>query len=131
VRGRYPIGLATGFDDVELFQQQGLGPNIKSFAGDEKVLLGGSGFGSVALMKDAPHPNAAAVYINWLLSQAGQTEWIKSRRNSRRLDVPPGVPELMPEAGVSYGDVESEEQLPTRELVMSLARKTLASGAPQ
>jgi ABC-type Fe3+ transport system substrate-binding protein len=80
-------------------------------------------------MKDAPHPNAATVYINWLLSPAGQTEWIKSRRNSRRLDVPPGVPELMPKAGVSYGDVESEEQLPTRELVMSLARKTLAATA--
>jgi ABC-type Fe3+ transport system substrate-binding protein len=131
VRGRYPVGLGTGLDDVSIFQAQGLGKNIKPFAGDEKIILGGSGFGSVALMKDAPHPNAAKAYINWLLSPAGQTEWTKSRRNSRRLDVAAGVPDFLPQPGTPYGDVESEEQLPTRELVMSLARKYLASGAPQ
>ena len=29
--------------------------------------------GSLALFNKAPHPNAAKVYINWLLSKEGQT----------------------------------------------------------
>ena len=32
-----------------------------------------SAFGSLALMNRAPHPNAAKVFINWLLSRDGQT----------------------------------------------------------
>ncbi|HUB96848.1 MAG TPA: extracellular solute-binding protein [Stellaceae bacterium] len=130
VRGRYPIGFGTGLDDISIFQRQGLGQNIKPFTGDEKTILGGSGFGSFALMDKAPHPNAAKVYIDWLLSKDGQMEWIKSRRNSRRLDVPPGLPDFMPQPGVHYEDVENEAELPTRELVMSLARKNIPT-APQ
>ena len=53
-----------------------------------------SAFGSIALMNRAPHPNAAKVFINWLLSREGQTLFQKvisvpgDARNSRRIDVP-------------------------------------------
>jgi iron(III) transport system substrate-binding protein len=53
-----------------------------------------SAFGSLALMNRAPHPNAAKVFINWLLSREGQTLFQKvlsqpgDARNSRRIDVP-------------------------------------------
>ena len=53
-----------------------------------------SAFGSLALMNRAPHPNAAKVFINWLLSREGQTLFQKvisltgDPRNSRRIDVP-------------------------------------------
>lgn len=53
-----------------------------------------SAFGSLALMNRAPHPNAAKVFINWLLSRDGQTVFQKAvsipgdARNSRRVDVP-------------------------------------------
>ncbi len=53
-----------------------------------------SAFGSLALMNRAPHPNAAKVFINWLLSRDGQTLFQRlistpgDARNSRRLDVP-------------------------------------------
>jgi hypothetical protein len=33
--------------------------------------------GAIALYRPAPHPNAAKVYINWLLSQEGQTEFVR------------------------------------------------------
>ena len=52
-----------------------------------------SAFGSLALMDRAPHPNAAKVFINWLLSREGQTLFQKvisqpgDARNSRRIDV--------------------------------------------
>jgi iron(III) transport system substrate-binding protein len=53
-----------------------------------------SAFGSLAVMNRAPHPNAAKVFINWLLSREGQTLFQKvisvpgDARNSRRIDVP-------------------------------------------
>lgn len=53
-----------------------------------------SAFGSLALFNPAPHPNAAKVFINWLLSREGQTLFQKvitipgDARNSRRIDVP-------------------------------------------
>ncbi len=52
-----------------------------------------SAFGSLALLNRAPHPNAAKVFINWLLSREGQTLFQKvisvpgDARNSRRIDV--------------------------------------------
>ena len=86
---------------------------------------GGPGFGAVALMDKAPHPNAAIVYLNWLLSKEGQTEYAKSGRNSRRLDVPPSDPTrgpsrrplrgypirgFDPATRQSVGDLEREHQ---------------------
>ena len=53
-----------------------------------------SAFGSLAVMNRAPHPNAAKVFINWLLSREGQTLFQKvmtvpgDARDSRRVDVP-------------------------------------------
>ena len=45
-------------------------------------------------VKDAPHPNAAKVFINWLLSREGQSAFQRiistpgEVKNSRRIDVP-------------------------------------------
>jgi iron(III) transport system substrate-binding protein len=48
-----------------------------------------SGAGNVALYNRAPHPNAAKVYINWLLSKEGQYGFAKALGYiSKRLDVP-------------------------------------------
>lgn len=45
--------------------------------------------GSVAMFNRAPHPNAAKVYINWLLSKDGQTHHARALGTvSDRLDVP-------------------------------------------
>ena len=54
-----------------------------------------TGGGSISLIKGAPHPNAARVFINWFLSRKGQTALQKSNDlygelppNSRRIDIP-------------------------------------------
>ena len=47
------------------------------------------GSGGLGLFNRAPHPNAAKVYINWLLSKDGQTGFAKVNGYiSARLDVP-------------------------------------------
>jgi len=51
-------------------------------------------FGTVALVNRAPHPNAAKVFINWLLSRRGQIVLQKrtltgeSPADSLRIDIP-------------------------------------------
>jgi iron(III) transport system substrate-binding protein len=47
------------------------------------------GSGAVALINRAPHPNAARLYLNWLLSPAAQAELARTNNAvSTRLDVP-------------------------------------------
>ncbi len=76
-----------------------------------------SAFGQVALVNRAPHPNAAKVFVNWLLSREGQTTLQKimstpgDPKNSRRIDVPK---EHIPTAerrrdGMKYFDIDDPE----------------------
>ena len=85
-------------------------------------------YGSVALMANAPHPNAAKVYINWLLSTAGQTEWGKIGGNSRRIDIPWAVPALAPKPGVTYIPEQTEENLANRQEAGKLAKQYIPVG---
>jgi ABC-type glycerol-3-phosphate transport system substrate-binding protein len=42
----------------------------------------------IGIVKDAPHPNAARVFVNWLLSKEGQELYVKvMHQSTRRLDV--------------------------------------------
>jgi iron(III) transport system substrate-binding protein len=55
---------------------------------DEKSDVNPS-YGSVSLFNQAAHPNAAKVYLNWLLSKDGQTEFARATEFiSGRQDVP-------------------------------------------
>jgi ABC-type Fe3+ transport system substrate-binding protein len=96
VSGKYPIGIGASSDEIARFQQLGLGKNVVSFEAPMPHPTLDFAYGSVALMANAPHPNAAKVYINWLLSKAGQTDWGKIGGNSRRIDIPYAVPRLAP-----------------------------------
>jgi hypothetical protein len=68
------------------------------------------GHGVISLLQPTPHPNAAKVFINWLLSKRGQiafqdiTAKLGDPRNSARIDIPKGsVPsELRLREGVKY-----------------------------
>lgn len=95
-----PDWLATGkfaicfFCDVDVLKQQGL--PVDTFG--PRVFKEGGGlvqqFGTLALVNRAPHPNAARVFINWLLSRSGQialqrrTAPAESPADSLRIDIP-------------------------------------------
>ena len=74
-------------------------------------------FGQLALVNRAPHPNAAKVYINWLLSREGQTAFQRAvsspgdAKNSRRIDVPKDhIPAAEARTeGVKYFDAEDPD----------------------
>ena len=74
-------------------------------------------FGQLALMNRAPHPNAAKVFVNWLLSREGQTSFQRvisipgDAKNSRRIDVPKDhIPASERRGeGVKYFDAEDPD----------------------
>src|SRR5207253_547419 len=46
------------------------------------------------LMNKAPHPNAAKLFMNWLLTEQGQSVFTQNvDANSRRIGVAPGLPD--------------------------------------
>jgi iron(III) transport system substrate-binding protein len=92
--GKFVLALPIQGGVIERAAAQGLPVNqFEPYHFKEAVNLS-SAFGSLALMNRAPHPNAARVFINWLLSRDGQTQFQKlittpgNARNSRRIDVP-------------------------------------------
>jgi len=75
-----------------------------------------AGGGSLGLMNQAPHPNAAKVFINWFLSRKGQIALQKlgdvdDPANSRRIDIPKDdlPPDARMQPGVKYFDVVKPE----------------------
>ncbi|MSQ28336.1 MAG: hypothetical protein EXR51_09410 [Dehalococcoidia bacterium] len=58
----------------------------------------------------APHPNAAKLFVNWLLTKEGSTVWSKAAgTNSRRTDVPPNDPQLVPTPGMKLIAIDRDE----------------------
>jgi len=102
-QGKYPIHLGPGTIMFQL-SKRGLKFDVISEFKD----YGGyvtAAFGSAMLLNKAPHPGAATVFLNWLLTKEGQTAWSKGMGYvSRRLDVPTGhLPSYwIPKAGVKY-----------------------------
>ena len=76
-------------------------------------------------LAQAPHPRAAQLFINWLLTKEGQTSYSQNVKvNSRRTDVAPADAEAVPTPGVDYvvADLETfiPEQAKTQEIAKSL-----------
>jgi ABC-type Fe3+ transport system substrate-binding protein len=102
---------------VDVSKQQGLpvdtfGPGVfKEGAGLVQQ------YGTIALVNRAPHPNAAKVFINWLLSRNGQITLQKAMANtenpadSLRIDIPKDdVPYLNRRlGGIKYLDTSRPE----------------------
>ncbi len=130
VRGRYPIGISAGPDEIAFFRQEGLGKNIEMFSAGLTKEIGGAGFGCVQLMERAPHPNAARLYVNWLLGQKAQADYaLAAKRNSRRTDTQPGSPDGVARKSDAYINAQSEAQSEVRFKVTALAKEKIAAAA--
>ena len=92
VRGRYPIALGVNPLLLGQFQKQGLGKNLKLCHFPEMDTVNSSST-PCGWSTGRPHPNAAKVFINWLLTKDAQVVWAKEvETNSRRVGVEPGNP---------------------------------------
>lgn len=68
-QGKYPIALGGFPDMIVVFQKAG--SPIEMLTPQEGGYLT-SGFGNIAVLSNVPHPAAAQVFLNWLLSKKGQ-----------------------------------------------------------
>lgn len=109
-RGKYAMFLAPSSGVLEQLRPRGLKFEVL----EEFKDIGGhmtASFGSLGLMNRAPHPNAAVVFINWLLGKEGQLVWSKAvNAVSRRVDVPTDhLPAYsVPNPKTKYWDSDSE-----------------------
>jgi iron(III) transport system substrate-binding protein len=100
-QGRYPLCFCSNIEGDNMVKE---GLPVKQV--DPRQLREGAGvtssYGNVALFNRAPRPNAAKVFINWLLSREGQTLISEGTLvSSTRVDVPTGHldPAKIPQPG--------------------------------
>jgi iron(III) transport system substrate-binding protein len=127
-QGRYPV-LIGGADFVAISRaKQGVPIAIV----DPRELKEGTDVspanGNLALFNRAPNPNAAKIYINWLLSKEGQTSFVRANGYvSARLDVPTDHTEPwrvpLPGAIKTY----TKAAMQSRDNVQSLIKEVLGS----
>jgi ABC-type Fe3+ transport system substrate-binding protein len=133
--GKYAICFSC---DVDVLKDQGLpvdtiGPNVFKEGGAMVQQ-----FGSLTLMNKAPHPNAAKVFINWLLSRRGQLAMQKrladgeSPADSLRIDIPKNdVPLLVRRVeGVRYLDASNPKWLSMKP-ILKVKNEALKSAGKQ
>jgi iron(III) transport system substrate-binding protein len=110
-RGVYVIGLGAVERAFEPLRKEGLPVGVISGFDDAPGYLTG-GSSVLKLVKDGPHPSAAAVLLNWFASKEGQGIYSQNvLQPSRRTDVNPDeIPEyLIPKFGLNYLDSYDHE----------------------
>ena len=110
-RGTYPIAIAVATREVENHRKLGV-PIDRIFSRDTGGVTGGSSV--IKMIKNAPHPNAAVVFLNWFLTREPQqiyqrTNEMVSRRKDAGVE---GVPDyVIPMEGRNYLDTYSLEYM--------------------
>jgi ABC-type Fe3+ transport system substrate-binding protein len=110
-RGVHPVAIGISASDVDDFERAGI-KHIQVVADIEGAALPIIGNFYPHVPAKAPHPNAAAVFMNWFASKPGQE--INSRAQmlaSRRTDVDASaIPSFIrPKPGVKYNDQYAED----------------------
>ena len=133
-KGKIALSVGLSYYSFIPFAKAGLPVKSVPTPRDEIYVSGGSG--NVAIIKGAPHPNAAKVFVNWFLGQEGQETYSRAMgQATRRLDIDT---QWLKEFGVfaakdnltmdQYTKLENQSEekiLKTREASAELARKLL------
>jgi iron(III) transport system substrate-binding protein len=112
LRGTYPIVFGVDDAKIEEMRKEGMPvmaiTNLPDLPGTVAV-----GNGLVGLFKNAPHPNAAKLFINWLASKEGlevyarAVKWSPTRNDIDERSFVPA--ESIPQPGVEYFDLSDWE----------------------
>src|SRR5262245_52069899 len=85
-KGNLSLTIGVGYRDFDAFLDANLPVKHLPTLKEGTYVSGGNGI--VGIIKGAPHPNAAKVFFNWLLSREGQELHGKTAQQpTRRLDV--------------------------------------------
>jgi iron(III) transport system substrate-binding protein len=85
-RGKAALSVGVSYYSYLPFIKAGL--PIKALPIPKEGIYASSGSGNLVILKNAPHPNATKVFVNWLLSQEGQAIFTEAMgQPTRRFDV--------------------------------------------
>ncbi len=124
-KGKYAIALGYRQDSVAEFVALGAPiALVKTVEGGQFT----SGAGGLGIPKNPPHPNATIVLVNWLLSQEGQTVFMKGfGQPTLRMDIPTQGfvdPSLLPGPG-DKGTMQDEEYMLSKGKMLPISKEAL------
>jgi iron(III) transport system substrate-binding protein len=112
IRGTYPIVFGAEDEPVEKLRKDGE-PLMALHTLPDLPPASTAGFGMVALVNKAPHPNAAKVFVNWIASKEGQETYARALGvTPTRSDIDAASflpPQMIPKPGVKYFDTHEWE----------------------
>jgi iron(III) transport system substrate-binding protein len=113
VRGQATVVMGPTVNSrLPQYENAGVEVDVRGFGNEGRMLAFEStgGFG-IYTFKQLPNPNAAKVFINWILSKPMQEKVAKELEQiSGRTDVATSLPSyLTPKPGVTYLDTSSEQ----------------------
>jgi iron(III) transport system substrate-binding protein len=107
LRGTYPITFGAEDGEIERLRAEGM--PVKAIFALEDMPGVVSGGNMVGLLDQAPHPNAARVFVNWMASkEAGEIYGRALKMVPARTDIDAASfmpPEVIPKPGVEYFDI--------------------------
>lgn len=130
VQGRYPIALAVSISEVARVRSQGF--KIRFIQPDDLVPPEGPASGVLVMMKDAPHPKAAQLFANWIISKEGMQLYTDLEgAPGTRVDLDTSkllVPETIPKKGAKYFDTANWTYINTESKVLFGKIKKMLGG---
>jgi iron(III) transport system substrate-binding protein len=129
-RGQYPIAIGVSDTLANEFISRGLAVRHMDTGRMREGGFVTSGNAVVSVVRNPPHPNAVAVYLDYLLSRDGQHAWSKAAGYaSQRRDVPTDHVDalLVPKEGVTYLESHSERYVRMRDEIVEFLRTVMPS----
>jgi iron(III) transport system substrate-binding protein len=111
VRGRAMIGLGANPKLVfKEYYAAGLPLDIRPLGNTPETAWRGTDGCTLAVMNGRPHPNAARLFVNWIMTKRVSELMAKAQHyDSRRTDIPPLDPTYAAIRGAHYVDAQSED----------------------
>lgn len=128
-RGTYPIALNADEDEVERLRKEGL-PVAAIYSLPDLPGATNTGEGQIGMFKNAPNPNAARLFVNWIASKEGLDLFARARGRAptrNDLDERSFLPEAsIPRPGVKYFDTSDWElTVTTKEQIRARMKQLL------
>jgi iron(III) transport system substrate-binding protein len=125
VRGSAALSLGASLDEPLVpFAKAGVKFDIRTLGNSEDLAYASTGYGIASIFNRPVHPNAAKVFVNWLLSREVQIGLANATaQRSRRSDVPAPANAVEIRPGAQYVNVQREDYAEVRQAVIRLATK--------
>lgn len=106
VQGKYPVAIALSITEVARLRAEGF--QVKFILPDDVLPPEGPASGVFVLLRNAPHPKAAQLFLNWIITREGMQLYTDLEgAPGTRIDLDASkllVPESVPRPGEKYFD---------------------------